>query len=312
LTYIKSLRKVINVAKRAKQPREEVWDPGELGLVLKAFGSRLSNCVMWRDARTMRRVEAEVLGETGLRATAVLQLTLNHVRGGGSVYQIEEKRAEYRVQHRYWYKILLEIDGEVKPLFVEAILHDDDPEYPVVSSGQRPFLMTEPIPMKPFPWKCPECAEKAIEPVCEPIYETVMRHDGRDYPVAVKKLDIWKCRSCGLVQLPESAEEQLQALLRKKAGLMPPELIRRTRERLKLSQKQLAEELQVAESTLSRWESGMQIQQRAMDQYLRLVFTLKLNGEFEQYQANAKKLNPRTSTVTKHPIRARANVPSTS
>lgn len=93
---------------------------------------------------------------------------------------------------------------------------------------------------------------------------------------------------------------------------MPPELIRRTRERLKLSQKQLAEELQVAESTLSRWESGMQIQQRAMDQYLRLVFTLKLNGEFEQYQANAKKLNPRTSTVTKQPIRARANVPSTS
>lgn len=132
LTYIKSLRKVINVAKRAKQPREDVWDPGELGLVLKAFGSRLSNCVMWRDARTMRRVETEGLGETGLRATAVLQLTLNHVRGGGSVYQIEEKRAEYRVQHRYWYKILLEIDGEVKPLFVEAILHDDDPEYPVV------------------------------------------------------------------------------------------------------------------------------------------------------------------------------------
>ena len=120
------------MAKRLNHPREEVWDPDELALVRKAFGCGLSNCVMWRDARTMRRVEDEGLGDTGLRAAAVLQLTLKYVRGGGAVYQIEEKRSEYRCQHRYWYKILLEIDGDEKLLFVEAILHDDDPEFPVV------------------------------------------------------------------------------------------------------------------------------------------------------------------------------------
>ena len=145
--------------------------------------------------------------------------------------------------------------------------------------------------MKPIPWKCPECGEKSIHPVCEPRYETVMRHDGRDYRVAVKNLDLWKCEKCGLVQLPEPADELLQAALRKKAGLMPPELIRRTREKLKLTQKQLADELQVAESTLSRWESGMQIQQRAMDQYLRLVFFLKLKGDFEYCRKASCQLN---------------------
>jgi putative zinc finger/helix-turn-helix YgiT family protein len=162
--------------------------------------------------------------------------------------------------------------------------------------------------MKPFPWKCPDCGEKAIEPVCEPRYETAMRHDGRDYQVVVKNLDLWKCRKCGLVQLPEPADELLQAALRKKAGLMSPDLIRQTREKLNLTQKQLANDLQVAESTLSRWESGMQIQQRAMDQYLRLVFTLKLNDEFIRYQSIARKLNPRSrSSLRPEMARADAN-----
>lgn len=153
--------------------------------------------------------------------------------------------------------------------------------------------------MKPFPWKCPECGEKTIKPACEPRYATVMRHDGRDYPVAVKNLDLWKCEKCGLVQLPEPADAILQAALRKKAGLMSPEMIRGTREKLKLTQKELADELQVAESTLSRWESGMQIQQRAMDQYLRLVFALKLNGEYEKYQAGSKNFKKKRTAPVK-------------
>lgn len=167
--------------------------------------------------------------------------------------------------------------------------------------------------MKPLSCNCPECGEKSIQPECEPRYETVMRHDGRDYRVAVKNLDLWKCRNCGLVQLPESADAILLDELRNKAGLMPPELIRRTRENLQMTQKQLADLLKVAESTLSRWESGMQIQQRAMDQYLRLVFLLKLNGEFEKYQTNSRKfnqkrINSQSAVNKKHQPRTRKKV----
>lgn len=143
--------------------------------------------------------------------------------------------------------------------------------------------------MKPFPWKCPECSQKSINPVCLAKYETTMRHDGRDYRITVKNFDVFQCEKCGLIQLPEPADEILQAALRKKAGLMSPEMIRSTREQLQLSQKQLADELQVAESTLSRWESGMQIQQRAMDRYLRIVFMLKIKGEFDQLKSGSIK-----------------------
>src|SRR5207237_5930376 len=44
--------------------------------------------------------------------------------------------------------------------------------------------------------------------------------------------------------------------LRAEAGLLTPEQIRRQREELGLTQKQLADALQVGESTLSRWETG--------------------------------------------------------
>ena len=41
---------------------------------------------------------------------------------------------------------------------------------------------------------------------------------------------------------------------------------------LLLTQKLLADHLGIAESTLSRWETGAQIQQRAFDKLLRLYF----------------------------------------
>lgn len=145
--------------------------------------------------------------------------------------------------------------------------------------------------MKPLPWKCPECGHKSINPAKLNKYETIMRHDGRDYRISLKNFDVYRCENCSLIQLPDAADDLFQAALRKKAGLMSPETIRSTREQLQLSQKQLANELQVAESTLSRWESGMQIQQRAMDRYLRIVFMLKIKGDFDQYKSGSKKFN---------------------
>ena len=87
---------------------------------------------MWKDDRTMRRVEAEGLGDTGLTAAAVKKMTIDHVNQGGNIYQTEEKRSEYRQIHPFWYTILVTVNDIEKSLFVEAILHDDDPEFPVV------------------------------------------------------------------------------------------------------------------------------------------------------------------------------------
>lgn len=62
------------MVRRSNHSRDEVHEPIELALVRKAFDSGLSNCVMWKDDRTMRRIETDELEETGLTATAVKKI----------------------------------------------------------------------------------------------------------------------------------------------------------------------------------------------------------------------------------------------
>ena len=81
-----------------------------------------------------------------------------------------------------------------------------------------------------------------------------------------------RCENCGNVVLDDRANNELIDALRVVAGLLHPSVIRERREALGLTQKTLAGHLRVAESTLSRWESGAQIQQRAMDTLLRGYF----------------------------------------
>ena len=72
--------------------------------------------------------------------------------------------------------------------------------------------------------------------------------------------------------LDDEANNRVSDALRAKAMLLTPEEIRRGREALGLTQKQMAQYLQVGESTLSRWETGGQIQQRSLDRLMRLYF----------------------------------------
>jgi putative zinc finger/helix-turn-helix YgiT family protein len=124
---------------------------------------------------------------------------------------------------------------------------------------------------KPFPRKCPNCRQRAVSSdVVE--YTTRIEHDGRAYDVSVPRLRVLKCAQCGEVNLPRESEEQVTDALRSAAGLLPPEEIRAGRLALGLTQKALAEQLDIAEATLCRWETGAQIQQRAFDKLLRAYF----------------------------------------
>ena len=126
--------------------------------------------------------------------------------------------------------------------------------------------------MKPYPWKCATCRIQAVEPATLPKYVADLEHDGRKYQVVVENLDVLQCRHCGAIVLDDDASDRLSDSLRAAAGLLSPEQIRRHREGLGLTQKQLASLLRISESTLSRWETGGQIQQRCMDAFLRVVF----------------------------------------
>ena len=125
--------------------------------------------------------------------------------------------------------------------------------------------------MKPYPWKCRTCREAAARPVTMD-YRTVIEHDGRSYPVEVPGLDVVACAKCGAVVLDDAANQRISDALRAAVGLLRPEEIREARKSLGLTQKQLAAFLDVSEFTVSRWENGEQIQQKAMNRLMTTFF----------------------------------------
>ena len=59
---------------------------------------------------------------------------------------------------------------------------------------------------------------------------------------------------------------------RKQAELLTPRQIRGYREDLDLTQKEFAAALDISETTVSRWENGVQIQQKCLDNLMRIFF----------------------------------------
>jgi putative zinc finger/helix-turn-helix YgiT family protein len=126
---------------------------------------------------------------------------------------------------------------------------------------------------------CSQCGHKAVA-LATVDYHVQIDHDGRKYTLTVPSLRVPRCGDCGAVYLDEDANRAISAAFRAEAGLLPPEEIRAGRKRLALTQKELAARLQLADSTLSRWETGAQIQQRALDVLLRTYFAVEPARQF--------------------------------
>jgi putative zinc finger/helix-turn-helix YgiT family protein len=105
-------------------------------------------------------------------------------------------------------------------------------------------------------------------------YATEIIHDGRPYQVNVPALRTPRCQNptCRAILLDTDANRRITQAFRRAANLLEPEEIRRRREELGLTQAALAERLEVGPATVSRWETGAQIQQRSLDKLLRLFF----------------------------------------
>ncbi len=120
--------------------------------------------------------------------------------------------------------------------------------------------------------KCMECRQRAVARTVLPSYTTDIEHDGRSYRITVPNFEVLQCQECKAVVIDEQADDRLYAALRQEVGLLSPEEIVANRKKLGLTQSQLAGFLRIADSTLSRWETGAQIQQKAMDALLRVYF----------------------------------------
>lgn len=93
--------------------------------------------------------------------------------------------------------------------------------------------------------------------------------------VGVPSIPHLKCPNCGEIVLRWDDAGQLEEgafeLYRQKYGLLSPDEIRSLRERLDLTQAELAALLRLGANTVSRWEAGRNVQTGAMDVLLRLV-----------------------------------------
>jgi len=116
------------------------------------------------------------------------------------------------------------------------------------------------------------CRENRVVRTVLPSHVEEMEHDGREYSVCLSNFHVLQCQNCHELALDDSADEALSEALRKVAGLLAPAEIRQGRDSLGFTQQQLADYLRISMYTLSRWETGAQIQQRAMDAYLRVFF----------------------------------------
>jgi len=119
--------------------------------------------------------------------------------------------------------------------------------------------------------RCAECHQKTMA-IATVAYDIKIDHDGKKYDIHLPALSVPKCSNCGAISIDDAASEQIDIAFHQAANLLTPEQIAKLRDDLKLTQKDLAALMGISDSTLSRWESGTQIQQRAFDCYLRLVF----------------------------------------
>src|SRR5207302_2710035 len=120
-----------------------------------------------------------------------------------------------------------------------------------------------------YPKRCGKCGQKAMQLATVP-YATTIEHDGRAYRVEIPALTVPQCGNCQAISIDDEADRQISAAFRREARLLTPEEIRQGREKLGLTQKEFANLLGVGEATVSRWETGAQIQQRAMDRFIRV------------------------------------------
>lgn len=124
-----------------------------------------------------------------------------------------------------------------------------------------------------FSKKCGKCRQRTVALAAVP-YAVQIDHDGRKYHVDLPDLVVPKCANCGEIFIDEAADQKISDAFRLQAGLLTPKQIRAGRQDfLGLTQQQFADMLGVAVSTLSRWENGVQIQQKSLDRFMRVVFS---------------------------------------
>ena len=119
------------------------------------------------------------------------------------------------------------------------------------------------------PDACPSCGTPMVEK------RATLRLPVNGEEIAVPAAAHLSCPKCGesLLRYQDSRRlgEDAIAIYRKKHGLLSADEIRAIRDRFDLTQADLARLLRLGANSISRWESGRNVQSAAMDMLLRLI-----------------------------------------
>ena len=111
----------------------------------------------------------------------------------------------------------------------------------------------------------------------------------------------YRCPQCGIeaatVEQTSAMQKEIADAYRGKTGLLTGEEIAEGRKKLKLSQRALADRMQIGIASLKRWEGSI-IQSRSMDRMLREALAGRICGD--PYTGNRPLSIPRVRLVLKH------------
>ena len=127
--------------------------------------------------------------------------------------------------------------------------------------------------------QCPNCGKAKLE---FRLVQDVFEYESDQGPTRIEVDDVPArvCDACGEVFFgPEAILLRHNAVCRK-LRLLTPEEIKTIREQLGLSQSQLADLTGIGVASISRWERGRLLQNRAYDNLLRLIQANRSNAEF--------------------------------
>lgn len=122
-----------------------------------------------------------------------------------------------------------------------------------------------------FPWRCSNCGKLTVKPTLVD-YIAKVKHDGSIRELLVPRIRIPRCKSCGNLVITTAIDERINDTLRSQFNLLSPDQIRSNIHKLGLTQLELAEWLDVAPETISRWLTGALIQSSRMNKRLRMFF----------------------------------------
>lgn len=124
---------------------------------------------------------------------------------------------------------------------------------------------------RPFPWLCSDCSTKTVVPTVID-YTAKVKHDGVVHELHLPAIEVPRCQTCGNLVVTTEVDDPVNDALRSKLHLLTPAQIRANIEKLDLTQQELAEWLDVAPETVSRWVTGALIQSSRMNKRLRMFF----------------------------------------